>query len=545
MFSIRIRDKLYSLLSLYRPPKDNLVGILIVNGGKNPQEGKWLGLCLEKIMKHTKWPNYRIYIWNNNIEDSFVPQLVKRNPDTKLFQTNPMKRLDHVHAVPLQKLYKIARKDHVKYVVAFDTDAFPIRDNWLTYLIEQLNKGASISGVWRDELKKYVAPYIHASCLCTSVDFVERYRLRFDKVDIESGEKMDTLGYFTEIAEQNKKKLFKLQRSNINQLHYIMGGIYGNLIYHHGAGSRGGNYFWGEEKTDYIGKRNMRIKQALNRLVFQYNEQFINWLMAKEQSHGSDVREKKMIFVLGMHRSGTSCLAGCLEACGLFLGDVSKFNIYNPRGNQELREVILLHDRILKKNKGSWDNPPDEIKITTRDRFDFQRICKSFADNLMCGIKDPRNLLLIEHWLAVRRNIGFIASYRHPLSAASSLQKRNKMSIEKGLQLWIFYNQKLLRLHQQYKFPIIKFDLGDPNLYLQVVAQAAIELGLNPDLERMSDFISQELDHERKESGPVPDSCLTLYNYLETNCFKGSADSFSSEIVRLKEDLLEMERNSI
>ena len=31
---------------------------------------------------------------------------------------------------------------------------------------------------------------------------------------------------------------------------------------------------------------------------------------------------KPFVFVLGMHRSGTSCLAGCLEHCGLHLGDV-------------------------------------------------------------------------------------------------------------------------------------------------------------------------------------------------------------------------------
>jgi len=30
------------------------------------------------------------------------------------------------------------------------------------------------------------------------------------------------------------------------------------------------------------------------------------------------------ILILGMHRSGTSCLAGCLEEAGLYLGDVTK-----------------------------------------------------------------------------------------------------------------------------------------------------------------------------------------------------------------------------
>jgi hypothetical protein len=359
-----------------------------------------------------------------------------------------------------------------------------------------------------------------------------------------SDEKVDTLGYFTKFAEKNNRKLFKLKRSNINQLHYIMGGIYDNLIYHHGAGSRKRGYFWGEPKTDYIGKRNTRIKQTLNRLAFQYNEQFINWLTARAQSQDDDIRNKKMIFILGMHRSGTSCLAGCLEACGLFLGNVSKFNIHNLKGNQELKEVIFLHDRILKKNKGSWDNPPDEIKIATRDKIDFQRICNAFPDNLVRGIKDPRNLLLMDHWLTVKKSTGFIGSYRHPLSVASSLKKRSNMSIEKSLGLWNIYNQKLLRLHRKYRFPIIKFDLEDPDLYLEVVAQAAIELGLNPDLERMSEFISQELDHERRKLEPIPHSCLEIYDYLETYRFRKSTGTYSFEILKLKKDLLRMEKKS-
>jgi len=540
MFAIRLRDKLLSILTLSRPTKNDLVGILIVNGGKDPQEGKWLDLCIEKIIKHTQWPNYQIYIWNNNTGDSSISPWIKKIPHVKLFQANPGKRLGHVHAVPLQILYEIARKDHVKYIVTFDSDAFPIQDNWLTHLIQQLNKGYAISGVWRDELEKYIDPYIHASCLCTSVEFIDKYKLRFDRLDTVSDEKVDTLGYFTKIAEQNNRKLFKLKRSNRNQLHYIMGGIYGNLIYHHGAGSRENFSFWGEEKTDYVRQKNNRIKQTLNRLVFQYNEQFIDWMTAD-----NDTKKRKMIFILGMHRSGTSCLTGCLEACGLFLGNVSKSNPHNPMGNQELREVNLLHNRILKKNQGSWDNPPDKIQISFQDKNDFQNICSSFPENIIYGIKDPRSLLLMDHWLTVNKEIGLIASYRHPLSVASSLEKRNNISIEKSLVLWNIYNHKIVTLHQEYRFPIIKFDLENPELYIDVVAQAAIELGLNPDLERMSEFIRQELYHERKKSEPIPDSSVEIYDYLEANRFKNSTDTYSFEILKLKKDLHQTGKNAM
>ena len=542
MFLGKLRKKIFPLLHSNPPAKSDLVGILIVNGGRDPREGKWLSLCLTQIVKHTKWPNYRIYVWNNNIEDNYVTELIKETPNAKIFEASPNTKLKHIHAVPLQRLYQIAKKDKVSFIVTMDTDAFPVKDNWLTYLIQQLNRKTVISGVWRDELEKYIKPYIHASCLCTSINFIDTHRLRFDKVDIASDEKMDTVGCFTSVAKNNGKSLFKLKRSNVNELHYLMGGLYGNLIYHHGAGSRKKTYFWGEKKTELVGKRNNKIKEKLNQLVFQYNEQYIKWLMGYGNNYNNDLKDSKTVFILGMHRSGTSCLAGCLEACGLFLGEVSKFNVYNQKGNQELRDFTLLHDRILNKNKGSWDNPPDRIKITSQDKTDFQKILDSFPDNVICGIKDPRTLLMAEYLVEIQKNIVFIATYRHPLSVAFSLKRRNEISIDKGLSLWNIYNDNLVRLHRKYAFPIIKFDLNNPNKYTDFVAQAAIELGLNPDLKLMSEFVRQELEHEQKKLQPIPNTCLKTYNYLEDICFKKSDDNYSFHILRLNKDLLELER---
>jgi len=41
------------------------------------------------------------------------------------------------------------------------------------------------------------------------------------------------------------------------------------------------------------------------------------------------------VAILGMHRSGTSCLAGSLQELGLYLGEVYDQNPHNPRGNRE------------------------------------------------------------------------------------------------------------------------------------------------------------------------------------------------------------------
>lgn len=537
----RLRKKRSSSRSSNLPDKNGLVGILIVNGGRDPEEGKWLDLCLRKILTHTTWQNYRIYVWNNNIEDISVSQLIGTIPCATLLQANPQERLNHIHAVPLQRLYEVAKKDNCSFIVTIDTDAFPFQDNWLSHLIKKLDKRTVICGVWRDELAEYVRPYAHPSCLCTTTNFVEKNRLRFDRVDIASDKKMDTLASFTIVAEKKGMKIYKLRRSNVNELHYIMGGIYGNLVYHHGAGSRKRTHFWGEEKTEAIEEGNHATKRALDRLIFQHGDEFLNWLSGNLYNRSSHAKQGNLIFVLGMHRSGTSCLAGCLEACGLYLGEVSKSNIHNRRGNQELRAVNLLHEKILNRNGGTWDYPPESIQITTQDKNDFQEILGSFPDNAICGIKDPRILFLADEWMELQKDISLIATYRHPLLVAASLQKRNQMNLEKGLSLWNIYNDKLVKLHKKYGFHIIKFCLDDQNEYMDSVAQAAILFGLNPDLKRMKEFVRRELEHEKDHLLPIPDQCRNIYAYLEKNTFTPSQNSFSFHILKVKKDLLQME----
>ena len=55
----------------------------------------------------------------------------------------------------------------------------------------------------------------------------------------------------------------------------------------------------------------------------------------------------QVIGVLGMHRSGTSCLTGTLEEAGVFLGEVVVQAKFNARGNRENRRIMDLHNAVL------------------------------------------------------------------------------------------------------------------------------------------------------------------------------------------------------
>ncbi|HCK33447.1 MAG TPA: hypothetical protein DHW10_07900, partial [Rhodospirillaceae bacterium] len=68
-------------------------------------------------------------------------------------------------------------------------------------------------------------------------------------------------------------------------------------------------------------------------------------------------RSKDLIFIVGMHRSGTSCLTGCLEDLGVYneadMAHVNKASS-NPKGNRESPDVHLFNEVVLKRNGYKW-----------------------------------------------------------------------------------------------------------------------------------------------------------------------------------------------
>ncbi len=225
----------------------------------------------------------------------------------------------------------------------------------------------------------------------------------------------------------------------------------------------------------------------------------------------------QFVFILGMHRSGTSCLAGSLERCGLFLGDVSRSGRFNAKGNHELKVVARLHDQILAMNRGSWYCPPERVLVHPYHRQVLKDIADQLSRHRPCGLKDPRLVLLLDTWQEiVSPPYTLVGTFRHPVSVAQSLARRNGMSEEEGLQLWLHYNTLLIRHHQADPFPLIEFDLTNVETYCRTIAALAVELGLRPKLSRIRRFVSPELEHHHCTGLPVPPfrSVLTYVRQL-------------------------------
>lgn len=228
------------------------------------------------------------------------------------------------------------------------------------------------------------------------------------------------------------------------------------------------------------------------------------------------------VFILGMHRSGTSCLAGCLQRCGLFMGNVSHSGRYNAKGNHELKTIHQLHDQILAMNKGSWYCPPEQIRIHPHHRHELEKISDSLSkQHGLCGVKDPRLLLLLDSWLEIitRRPV-LVGTFRHPQAVAISLHKRNGIPIEDALHLWMNYNSKLVEQHQKYQFPIIEYDLSDRLRYLHIIEAIVNTLGLRSKHFQLRHFVNKKLEHHPVKDSTIPPQCREIYNYLHKNRFR-------------------------
>lgn len=206
-----------------------------------------------------------------------------------------------------------------------------------------------------------------------------------------------------------------------------------------------------------------------------------------------------VVIVLGMHRSGTSCLTGLLQQAGLELGDVVKEAPHNKKGNRENLDIMALNNEVLSFSDGSWDLPPENLSWNEQHQNARNIIINSYSDRNVWGFKDPRVLFTLPFWIDGLKgvNLHYIGTFRHPLQVAKSLNARQgNLSIEKGVELWKSYNEKLFEYHKQYNFPIINFDL-EPKSYIDSVLEAIKKLGiLSFSNVKGLDFFDNDLRHQ-------------------------------------------------
>lgn len=221
----------------------------------------------------------------------------------------------------------------------------------------------------------------------------------------------------------------------------------------------------------------------------------------------------RVICILGMHRSGTSCLVGSLQDLGLGLGDCHTWNPHNLKGNRENQAFVDLNDAVLSDNGGTWDAPPKKVTWSSERLSEAIGLLGANAAETVFGFKDPRTLLVLKGWKRVYPAMEFVGIFRHPEAVARSLHTRSEMPREQALHLWYTYNRLLLREYQRRPFPLFCFDQEDSRL-LQNIRQVAGQIGLATG-SAATGFYSAELRNNLGAAdAPLPWKISRLYRKL-------------------------------
>jgi hypothetical protein len=162
----------------------------------------------------------------------------------------------------------------------------------------------------------------------------------------------------------------------------------------------------------------------------------------------------RAVCVTGMHRSGTSFIAGALRFLGVSLGDPARLlepGPDNPLGYFEIAAVMELDDEVLAALGGAWDTPPvldpgweadpalDRFRARATEILDAT--FGAGADRPpVVAFKDPRLSLLLPFWRTVTPVATSIVVVRDPVEVVASLAAR-KYAVDagQGASLWLRY----------------------------------------------------------------------------------------------------------
>lgn len=275
------------------------------------------------------------------------------------------------------------------------------------------------------------------------------------------------------------------------------------------------------------------------------------------------------VFVLGMHRSGTSAVTRVLNLLGPACAGEDDLmpadDAQNPRGFWESASLSALNDEVLEQVGASWSAPPaptaawpvtpDFAALAIAGRAALERSHGTVGGWVW---KDPRTCLTFDFWSAALPVTPVIVlPYRNPLEVWRSLERRDGFSKAHALALWERYTRSALEAALGRPTLVTSYEdllaapeswceraatfLGDHGLDVDLdAARPAIEAFLEPSLRRAA-FSSSDLDQD----DDVTPAQRALWARLEA--IRGSHECFDAGALPTEsfwvEPLLEARRN--
>ncbi len=205
---------------------------------------------------------------------------------------------------------------------------------------------------------------------------------------------------------------------------------------------------------------------------------------------------KRIVLIMGMHRSGTSLLTRMLNCAGMDIGNTHSLippRPDNPNGFWEQSSILSLHDELLMDLGFQWDTPVPLPNAWHKDRETlFQTYVNRlsnlvdtiYQDTPVFAVKDPRLCLLLPLWvsLAQRRHLELTCIWiRRPAhQVAQSLSVRHSGSIAQAYALFMNYILSGICAMENLPHAFVNFEdiLNTPNAVLSSL-ENDLHLGLN------------------------------------------------------------------
>jgi len=222
------------------------------------------------------------------------------------------------------------------------------------------------------------------------------------------------------------------------------------------------------------------------------------------------------ILVLGMHRSGTSAIAGLLNMLGVYYAPADQImpaDEGNEKGYWERLDVYRTNQNVYWDLGLEWDRVSHfKLRCLTEKSHQIfnthsNKIIQEMDRYRPWMLKDPRLCLLLPLW---RPNLTCpicVCVYRDPMQIAHSLKKRNNLSLQVGLALWEKYTLQFLKDSTEIKRIAINYEdlVGNPvkvthQFYRKLVELDVPGLTLPTDTKILS-FISPKLFHNKTSHG--------------------------------------------
>ena len=217
--------------------------------------------------------------------------------------------------------------------------------------------------------------------------------------------------------------------------------------------------------------------------------------------------EKKLILVLGMHRSGTSALTRMLNLLGVDLGGnlLEAQAGVNEKGFWEHAEVVEINEALLSRLGSCWYDiqPLAESWWQAPQLNDLKAragafLATAFSSDLSV-IKDPRLCLLLPFWQQVAELAGWtpvvVLANRHPEEVTASLCKRDPLDKSTARLLWLKYFHDAENHSRQLRRCLVDYQqlLND---WRDVARRISDELGVQwpMSLQRAGAVIDKEVD---------------------------------------------------